>query len=337
MRELGLICCVDAWRKRLVNRGALAFARWRVRARLCLTAFGLSMSWAGPAEASDPRVHFGWNAPAGAYCATQAEIEARIERITARRFVASEAPHTHSIVAQLFEADEGRFGANVRVLDAEGGTLGTRRLVGQEPGCRDLDVSSAVVIATLLDGLSVHETQAPNRARSGLGLGAFGTAGTALDAQLFLGAGIELVLPLRIPVVLDASSYAPADLVDAQGHGARLWSFHAGVGGCPRFGSDAVQFELCVGAQGGLLRATPVLLASSERVLRPLLMVGVEPKLLVRFFSGVFARLSMAAEWLLLRPKIIWEIEDERTRVASGRTFVMLGRIGFVRRAASGH
>lgn len=289
------------------------------------------------AQAEPARVALTWETPDAAGCASQREIEAEVGRLTERE------PSTRGPSYQIHALallHEGRWVASVALRDEHARILGGREVTGEFARCRDLDVPVALVVATLLDGLRtppqspVEPPSAPAEAAKTsprkLGIGAFVVGASGLAPRLTAGAGVEVQLPLSWPLVFEASAYLPREQVDGAGRGVRSFSFHAGAGVCPRLFGQRHQLRLCGGLQLGGALAKSVGLTESGRAIRPLLLVGLEPKLVLGLTKSWALQLSLGLHVAALRPRFEWNIEGSGERNLGVQPFALLARIGII-------
>jgi hypothetical protein len=307
----------------------------------------LAPAWSrGHAEAAEPaRVALLWKTPVGAGCASQEEILDQVSRLSERPLVSKE--HRFEIEA-LALLHEGTWVASVALRDEVGRVLGGREVTGPYLACRELDVPVALVVATLLDGLQeppapvpvpVAEATAPAAVESArakpfyagkLGLGAFVALAWGLAPKVALGAGLQVEVPVGWPLVLEASAYLPGSELDAEGRGARAFTFHAGTGLCPRLVGQRHQLRLCGSAQIGAVVAQGVGLTEPERSAKPLFMLGLEPRLMLGLTTSWALQLSLGAHWVAVHPRFYWEIDGERQGPLGTQAFALLARIGVI-------
>jgi hypothetical protein len=286
------------------------------------------------AQAEPARVALTWQTPDSAGCATQREIETEVGRLTEREPITRGQSYQIQALALLHE---GRWVASVALLDEHERILGGREVTGEFATCRDLDVPVALVVSTLLDGLRapvVAPASAPASAAAPkpgkVGLGAFVAGASGLAPTLAAGAGLEVQLPLAWPLVFEASAYLPREQVDSAGRGARSFSFHAGASLCPRLFGQRHQLRLCGGLQAGAALAKGVGLTDNERATQPLVMVGLEPKLVLGLTKSWAAQLSLGVHVVALRPSFDWNIEGSGGRSLLVKPIALVARIGII-------
>ncbi len=290
------------------------------------------------AQAEPARVALTWQTPDASGCASQREIEAEVGRLTERE--PSTRGQSYQIQA-LALLHEGRWVASVALLDEHERILGGREVTGEFATCRDLDVPVALVVATLLDGLRAPAEPAPEPPASAptdepkkpahkLGVGAFVAGAWGLAPALAAGAGLDVQLPLGWPLVFEASAYLPREQVDGAGRGVRSFSFHAGAGVCPRLFGQRHQLRLCGGLQLGGALATSVGLTDGGRAIKPLMMVGLEPKLVLGLTKSWAMQLSLGLHVAALRPRFEWNIEGSGERSLTVQPFALVARIGII-------
>lgn len=293
----------------------------------------------GRVLAAEPaRVALWWQAPVDAGCTTAQEIQRRVARLTDRTLLLAAAGPSFRIVADVAPRDAS-WQAHIALLDVHGATLGTRDVQGRLPDCQALDVPSVLVISMLLDDLQQQEDARAHAAaggrrvrdsRLGVGVSATGVVGFGPNPQL----GVTLTgdLPVAgVPLLIAASSYLPFEQTDVIGRGMRSSSVHAGMSLCPRLvRAGAMDIQLCAGAQAGLAWATAVGLSQSAGGLLPIVMLGLEPRLLIELTAGLAAQLSLAANWAAIRPNFDFTITGDGPRTLQSDPFVLMARIGFI-------
>jgi hypothetical protein len=301
-----------------------------------LAAFTWLNSAGVQAESRGARVALSWQAPPASGCASPAEIEREVARLAEHELVTRKQSYRIQALAFLHE---GSWVASVTLLDEQGRFLGGRDVSGWYSSCRQLDVPVALVIATLLDGLRAPppppskrapSVRAPGAREDRLGVGAFvaGALGLVPDPAFGFGAGVDLALGW--PVALEGSVYLPRAEVDAAGRGARASAFHAGASACPRLVGQRHELRLCGGVQAGAVVARGEGLSESLHAAEPLLLVGLEPKLLIGLTERWALQLSIAAHWVAVHPRFTWEIEGGEQRSVSAQPIAATARIGLI-------
>ena len=288
-------------------------------------------------HAEPARVALSWQAPVDAECATAEEIQSRVARLTDHTLTLDPASQGYRILAEVVPR-AASWRAHIALLDAQGATLGTREVLGRLPDCQALDVPVVLVISMLLDDLQEHESRSlaavsGRRARDArVGIGATATGELGLAASPALGVTLMTELPVsRLPLLISASSYLATEQIDTLRRGIRSSAFHAGASLCPRLlRAGAVDLQLCGGAQLGVVWAIPLGLMGPARGLLPILMFGLEPRLLLELTQGLVAQLSIAANWAAVRPNFDFDIEGQGTRRLHGDPFVLMARIGII-------
>jgi hypothetical protein len=313
------------------------FARARTCAlRLFVSALAwLVPGWSRAADASEPaRVALSWKTPEAVDCASEDEIRAEVARLSEQRLVTRDPEFE---IEALALAHEGSWVASVALRDEQGRILGGREVAGSYSVCRELSVPVALVVATLLDGLREQPEPTPARAaeappappeRAGkIGVGVFLSGAWGLLPKLALGAGAQLELPLAWPLVLEAGASLPGKDVDAAGRGARAFSFHGGAALCPRLVGQRHALHLCGGAQAGAAVARSVGLDQSRASVKPLLWVGIEPKLVLGLTASWALQLSLGAWWVAVHPRFHWQIEGSGGHDLRTQPFALGARI----------
>jgi hypothetical protein len=283
------------------------------------------------------RVALSWQAPVDAGCTSAQEIQRRVARLTDHTLLLAAAGPSFRIVADLAPRDAS-WQAHITLLDLHGGTLGTREVQGRLPDCQALDVPAVLVISMLLDDLQQQEEARAQAALgqrrmrdSHLGIGASASAALGLGPSAQLGITLAAEVPVGVPLLFAASSYLPFEQTDVIGRGMSSSSVHAGLSLCPRLvRAGVMDIQLCAGAQAGLAWARAVGLRHSEAGLLPILMLGLEPRLLLELSDGLAAQLSLAANWAAIRPNFEYTIVGDGTRRLTGEPFVLMARIGFI-------
>jgi hypothetical protein len=281
-------------------------------------------------EAQAPTAALEWHVPQAADCASRAEIETRVSRLTERRLGATASAR---IVAQL-DQEDGPWRARVSVFDERGHSQGARSLGGRPGDCRSLDVAVALVIATWLEGLPQPSAEPAadggGAARAELGLGAAFATGFALAPSARFGAQLSLEMPLPLRPTLDASAYAPRAELDANGRGARLWAWHLGAAVCPGVWRGSLELRMCGGAQFGAVHAVGVGLTPQLDKARLLTLLTLEPKLGLALSRGLALRVSAVAAWAPVRPRFTMDLGQGAPHRLGSAAFVLLLRIGII-------
>jgi hypothetical protein len=232
---------------------------------------------------------------------------------------------------------ESTWQAIVALVDQHGRTLAVRTVQGRTPSCGSVDVAVAVVIATMLDGLPVQAAPVRDDSKHGAAadggreqLGVFIAASPNLIPSAWLGGGLDFLLGSAIPVLLEATVYAPGEQTDSLGRGARFWGFHAGGGICPEIVRGG-EFDLrvCATVQAGIQFASGVGLTANVDSNLPIVLLKLGPKLRYQVTETASAQLGVSAAWVIVRPTVHWEIEETRRELTSD-PFALLAQIGFV-------
>jgi hypothetical protein len=278
-----------------------------------------------------------WQAPAEADCASGAEIRDRVTRLTERPIALEREPQSFQIEVAVSEQDSS-WRAVATLRDPLGKPLGSREVRARSPSCRTLDVSLALVIATMADGLPKPKPQ-PEKSKDledesaaggRVGFGAFAAGSAGLGPSAWFGMGLELEVEWSVPVALEASAYLPRDYTDELGRGAQLWAFHAGARACPRlYTGGAVSLRMCGAVQVGAEHAQGIGLTKSESAVLPLALMGIGPSLLVGSPHGLSVQVAISAAWVFVRPRFDWLIEGEPHSL-QGSQFAALARIGVI-------
>jgi hypothetical protein len=303
--------------------------------------------------------------PEASGCATYDEIRLQAERLSERDpFAPPGSPAEHTI-AGVIEPYETTWRARIALRDAAGRELGVREVVGRSPTCRTLNVPVALVIVTLADSLlgpppagasgpgaeiappsikprvtqpGQRDPEAASEAASDapaagplLGLGAFGALDLSVLPSATPGLGVALELRLGMPISIDAAVYAPVDELDAQGRGARFYLSHGGIALCPELeitrGGD-LRAQLCAGGQIGAISAGGQGLTHATSAERLIVVLGFEPKLVWHLTERFTARASIAAGWVLVRPRFRLDIEGQAPRILESGPVALQMRVG---------
>ena len=289
------------------------------------------------------RVALAWKTPAEGDCASSEQIRSEVDRLSETPLVSSQ--HDYELEALLF-VHEGSWVASVALRDARGRVLGGREVTGAYASCRDLDVPVALVVATLLDELKRKPeppasapaaeptplpAPAPNKEpRGAIGLGAFVSGALGLVPRLTLGFGLDVELPLAWPLVFSFSADRPGSETDAEGRGARGLSFHGGAATCPKLVGQRHVLRLCGSAQVGAVVAKSVELTSSGQAIKPMVLLGLEPQLVLGLTPNWALQLGLGAHWLPVRPRFHWEIEGGADGKLEAEAFALIARIGII-------
>lgn len=274
-------------------------------------------------------------------CATSQQIRAEVERLSETALVTSEQDFELEVLAF---AHEDSWIASVALRDARGRVLGGREVTGPYASCRDLDVPVALVVATLLDELHLQPAPQPvataadpaplpppaPEPRRPIGVGAFVTGALGLVPRLTLGFGVEVEQPLAWPLVFSASAYLPGEETDAEGRGARGFSFHGGAATCPKLVGQRHALRLCGSVQIGAVVAKGVGLTESDQATKPMVLLGLEPQLVLGLTPSWALQISLGAHWLPVRPRFDWEIEDSEEGSLEAKAFALMARIGII-------
>ena len=301
-----------------------------------LAALLLSYSLTSAVAAEKPvQTALSWRAPEQSGCADPSEIRTRIARLTERTFTSYESTTTDfQIVAELAPAS-GSWRADIALLDRAGRTLGTREVQARIPDCRGLDVPSALVIATMLDDVYAAQLDAardPPQARNRrLAIGASATAAFGGGPRPWLGTTLVVEWPFYGMVMpITASAYLPVEQRDSVGRGTRSVGFHGGAAVCPQLGVAMLELRLCVGAEMGGVWATGVGLTKDRSGVQPMLLVGLEPKLLLSVTPDVAIQVAGAGYWVAVRPTFDFQVRGQGTQRLEAYPFALMGRIGII-------
>ena len=319
----------------VAGRDRIRNPRWMLWASAALHVAVLATPRTSAALAAT-RVSLTWLAPAAAGCATAEEIQDRVKRLTEHVLAVDAESPGFRITAEVSPYAES-WRARIALSDSAGRTTGIREVQARQPDCHAVDVPAVLVIATLLDDLHQEETRDVLAADSGrprsesqVALGAGATSAIGLGSRTWFGGTLTLQLPLFVPMPLEATVYLPSEEVDSHGRGVRAFGFHGGVGLCPGIaGSETFDFRVCAGAQVGGVWGTPIGLMRAEDGLVPMFLVGLEPKLLVAITHGLAMQLSVAGQWVAVRPWFDVTIDGERVQL-QGDPFAVIARIGII-------
>lgn len=312
-----------------------AAVRWLWLLLLLLLVFG---SRVAAAQSDAARVALDWRIPDASGCTTAEEIQRRVAHLTEQSLRLDQGSDQYRIKVEL-TPERGSWRAFVSLTSPAGANLGSREMHGRMPDCDALDVSVVLVIATMLDDLRERTAQAAQSgdgawpaAISSTGIGVSASAATGFAPSTWFGLTLSLEVPLaHLPLAIDASAYWPQQELDSAGHGARATAVHAGLGLCPHLFTPAtVDLQLCIGAQAGGLWAEGVGLTESASGVLPRVLIGAEPKLLLKLADSLAFAVSLNAAWVPVREPFTWMIGKEVISLEGG-AFVLLGRIGFIK------
>jgi hypothetical protein len=300
----------------------------------------------GATSSRTPSAELVWRTESDSECSTRAQIRARIAGLTARGLAEPALPQRYPRIVVEVRRHESTWRGQIRVFDADGHSLGARDLLGKSPDCRSLDVALSLVIATLLDALpspaaasgarspaaDSSKLAAVRRTRSDpLGIGASAGVGLGLVPNAAFGMTLGFELPIAgASISIDGSAYLPRDDVDARGHGARLWAWHAGVGFCPRLVRGKLPLEVCGGVQLGAIQASALGLRATSHKQRLIVLAGLEPKLGIRPTDAFGLQLSIFGGWAPIRPTFTLDTGGSELDTLRGAPFVLLLRIGII-------
>ena len=297
------------------------------------------------AQAQSPNVALSWNVPATVGCATPDEIELRLAQLTDHRFAVPPAPLSFRILVNIVSYDGG-WRARIALVDlarSQELPVGAREVATRMNDCRTIDVPVVLVIATLLDDLreqtSAKTPKAPvkDSVHDHIGIGAAVALQAGLTPDPRFGATLGVQLPWLAPIVIDASTYLPYEEL-SEGRGARVWPFHGGASVCPRLlgSATSVDLQVCAGVQAGALWGQSLNLSENQSLLRGFILLGIEPRFSIRLVDGVWAQLSIAANWLPLRAGFEWQLREQTYTLETAR-FAVMARIGVITFYPSGH
>lgn len=251
---------------------------WRA---LCHLLAGAALLVARPAAAEEPRVAaLSWiRMPGAEACATPPDVAQAVEQRLERRVFVSPTDAELWVEGRVEHTETG-WQAVIGMMDADGAEIGTRTIEVDDPDCRALDASVALVVSAMIDpeaalrASATPETQAAAEAapeppaesaevlerplsdcpepapeprappaRWGLGIVGGGVVGLGVLPGVALGATlhIDVTPPGFVPIELGVVIFRDARGELRDGGGADLSLAWGELGLCPEIGAGETE------------------------------------------------------------------------------------------------